>query len=358
MKVLHITNTLSEGGVESFLLQLLPGMRGEGYVVEILVLDKSKIVLKSAFEERGIKVWVGKGKNVYSPFNILYIKKMLPFYDFVHVHLWPVQLWVSLARRLSGTKARFITTEHNNFNKRRRYRLYRPVEQWMYSRYEVIVGVCDTSRDNLLRWIRHPNVVSIPNGIQCDLFARAQAYSKAELGVSTGDFVVTMTARFFEQKDHLTLIRSLGMLPDCVHLLLVGSGTTESLCREEADRLMLSERVHFLGHRSDIACILKSSDVCVLSTHYEGLPISVIEYMAAGRAVVGTDVDGVRELINNPLLLARPQDPEDLAFKIKRLIDDPQFCLQIASHNFKEAQKYNIESMVADYLSIYKDCVE
>lgn len=72
MKILHITNRLSEGGVESFLLNLLPQLKVNGHEVELLVLNKEAISMKTIFEDRGIKVYVGRYANLYNPLNIFY----------------------------------------------------------------------------------------------------------------------------------------------------------------------------------------------------------------------------------------------------------------------------------------------
>ena len=97
MKILHVTNTLSEGGVESFLLQLLSQLVQHGCEVDVLVLNKNKTALRPEFEKYGIRVFSGQTGSPYSPVNICRIRKYMTDYDIVHVHLWPAQLWVAVA---------------------------------------------------------------------------------------------------------------------------------------------------------------------------------------------------------------------------------------------------------------------
>lgn len=352
MKILHITNSLSEGGVESFLLNLLPRLREKGYAVELLVLNRNSVSMKKVFEDNGIKVNIGKYNSLYNPFNVFVLRKYLTYYDIIHVHLWPAQLYISLGKVLSHSHAKFITTEHNNFNKRRNFKAYRFIEQWMYNQFDIIVGVCETSRFNLLKWIRHSQVVAIPNAIQWEVFNKAKPFEKNELGLPHSSFMITMTARFFSQKDQPTLIRALSLLPSDIHVVFVGSGESIFECKALATELGLSERIHFLGRRTDVNRILKTSDLCVLSTHYEGLPISVIEYMSAGKAVVATDVDGIRELISDDCL-AKPNSFEDMALKIRRLYEDRQLLNRISEQNLLNSLQYNIEEMVNQYNYIY-----
>lgn len=336
MKILHITNRLSEGGVESFLLTFLPRLKNLGHEVEVLVLDKSCVSMRQIFEEQGIKVHIGKYTNIYNPFNIFLLRHYLQSYDIIHVHLWPSQLYVSIGKGLSNSYAKFITTEHNNFNKRRKLKFYRWVEQWMYSRFDVIVGVCEASRCNLLKWIKHSRVIAISNGIDSKTFIKATPYKKEELGISITSFMIVMTARFFPQKDHNTLIKATALLPTNTHLFFIGSGDSMKDCQQLAIALNIADRIHFLGRRTDVNRILKTADLCVLSTYYEGLPISLIEYMAAGKAIVATNVDGVKEML--PVqCLSEIGNAEDMAKKIKSFQEDRQWLDTIAQRNRREA---------------------
>ena len=357
MKILHITNSLSEGGVESFLLQLLSQLVQQRYEVDVLVLNKNKTVLRPEFEKYGIRIFTGPTGSPYSPVNICCIRKYITDYDIVHVHLWPAQLWVAAASLGKYSSTRCMTTEHGNFNKRRQYRFYRPVEQWMYGRYRTIVGMSDTSRNNLLGWIKHRMVMSIPNGIDLSKFSGVPPYSKNELELPNDAIVVTMVARFFGQKDHSTLIRAMMHTSANVYLLLVGSGETMSACKEKVRTFGLENRIRFLGRRTDVPRIIASSDICVLSTHYEGLPISVLEYMAAGKPVIVTNVDGIQELMPDPYWTVAPQNAEELGRKIIELSSDKILRERVAASNQKRAADYDLNIMVGKYICAYQSLI-
>ena len=356
MKILHITNRLSEGGVESFLLQLLPKLKEYGLDVELLVLDKRASSLSPVFIEKGIKVHVCNYGSVYNPIKILEIRKYLSGVDIVHVHLWPAQLYTSIAKIINRSKVKLITTEHCNFNKRRAMPFYRPVERWMYNKYNAIVGCGIASRDNLIEWIGDNNrIISISNGIEINRFTTIQKkYNKEDFNLPSDAFIVTMVARFFKQKDHPTLIRALQYLPKNVYVLFVGSGSTIPQCKEIAHISGVEERIRFLGNRKDVPNILQSSDICVLSTNYEGLPISVIEYMASGKPVVASDVDGMSELIKDKNLLFPVGNSLELAKKISILMNDHEYAETIAKENKENASKYSIEAMVSNYVDLYR----
>ena len=358
MKILHITNRLSEGGVESFLLTFLPRLRSLGYQVELLVLDKSAVSMRSMFETQGIRVHIGKYSNIYNLLNVFEVRRYLCLYDIIHVHLWPAQLWVAVASLGKYSSTCCMTTEHGNFNKRRQYRFYRPIEQWMYGRYRMIVGVSDTSRNNLLGWIKHSMVMSIPNGVDLSKLSGASPYSKNELELPDDAIVVTMVARFFEQKDHSTLIRAMMHTSANIYLLLVGSGETMPAYKEEARISGLENRIRFLGRRADVPRIIASSDICVLSTHYEGLPISVLEYMAAAKPVIVTNVDGIPELMPDPYWMVAPQNAEELSRKIMELSSDRILRERIGASNQKRAADYDLNVMVDKYIRAYQSLID
>jgi glycosyltransferase involved in cell wall biosynthesis len=132
----------------------------------------------------------------------------------------------------------------------------------------------------------------VPNGI-----ADAPANLRRTRPLGDRAPVLVMVARFAPPKLQTELVGALAELRDVPWTLrLVGDGPQLDECRGAVERLGLVERVEFLGHRDDVAAVLAASDVGVLWSRYEGLPISVMEYMRAGLCCVGSDLPGVREL--------------------------------------------------------------
>ena len=111
---------------------------------------------------------------------------------------------------------------------------------------------------------------------------------------------IFMVAGFRYQKDQPTAINSLKFLPKNYHLFLVGDGPECNKCQQLVNEQNLSERVHFLGKRSDVASLLKSADICVISSHWEGFGLAAVEGMAAGKPVVASNIPGVAEVVREP----------------------------------------------------------
>jgi len=357
MKILHLTNTVSEGGVETFLLQLLPAMK-ENNQCTLFVLNRHKVELQSQFEESGISLVINSKNSIYNPFVLFDLLQIAREYDIIHSHLFPTQYYVAFLKFLfffTRSKAKFVTTEHCTTNKRRK-KNFRLLEKVIYRAYDKIVCVSDASAENLKKWVgnKRDAIETIHNGINFQHVINASPYTKKDLDLPDESVALCMTARFFDQKDHKTLIRAMSYLSDIYYLVLIGSGEAQKECAELCENLGLDSRVRFLGRRRDVPSILKAVDLCVLSTHYEGMPVSILEYFAAAKPVIATNVGGVRELLIDDSLLSKPEDPKDLAEKILSLASSHEKMIQESNNNLKKIEKYTLSRMTSEYLNTYK----
>ena len=144
-------------------------------------------------------------------------------------------------------------------------------------------------------------------------------------------------------------------------LLLVGGGELENAVREQVAALGLQERVRFLGVRADVADILRASDVFVLSSRWEGNPLSVMEAMAAGLPVVSTAVGGVPELVRDREtgLLVPSEDAEALTRAMQALVDDPvrRQAMGAAARQYAVAH-FDIRHTVRGYEQLYESLLK
>ena len=124
------------------------------------------------------------------------------------------------------------------------------------------------------------------------------------------------------------------------------------LLRRDADG-----QVEFLGHCPDVPGLLMQHQICVLATHYEGMPLSLIEGMAAGCAVVGSRVVGVQEVIDHGRngLLAAHADPAALADALAGLLTQPAAAARMAEAARADARRqYSLEAMTARYEALLR----
>nr|WP_319934246.1 glycosyltransferase [Lichenihabitans sp. Uapishka_5] len=158
----------------------------------------------------------------------------------------------------------------------------------------------------------------VPNGHPTRPAGRERAAVRQDFGIDDARPVLLNVARFTPQKDHATLIAALPALlrrhPDA-ELWLAGTGPLEAATRQAVVAAGLDDAVRFLGHRSDVPDLLAAADLFVLPSRFEGLPLAVLEAMAAGRAVVATAVGGTDEAVadGHTGRLVPPGDPAALA---------------------------------------------
>lgn len=351
MRILHVITSLQTGGAERLMVDLLPLLRnGEKNQVELLLFDGSNVPFLDELRTRRVKVHhLTTSSNVYSPLNIFRMVRYIGRYDIIHTHNTACQLFVPMAKLLSFTTKRLVTTEHNATNRRRSKWWLKPVDRWMYNRYAAIVCVADQTRENLEAYIgKRENMYTILNGVDVDRFIQPvkEIAGKQE-------FVITMVSAFRAQKDHATLLKAMKRLPENYRLQLVGGGEYQSqiqgLCRD----MGLNGRVDFMGVRSDVPEILAASDVVVLSSHWEGLSLSSIEGMASGRPFVASDVDGLREMVGGAGVLFPHKDDAALAEKIQWLCEHPDEYRQVAQRCQDKARQYDISVTARKYMDVY-----
>ena len=120
------------------------------------------------------------------------------------------------------------------------------------------------------------------------------------------------------------------------------------------NRLYIKKDIIFWGNRADIPQMLRTSDIVVLSSHWEGFGLAAVEGMAAGKPVIASDVDGLREVVKNAGLLFHPGDVDELASLIMHLSKDASFYEQTAMRCRMRALNYDIGKMMEGYKNVYE----
>lgn len=364
MKVLHIINNLGSGGAEKLLEDLIPLMnKMENVEADILLLTDEKNVFYDTVISKGVKVDVVKYRNMYDVRNIFEIKKYIVDggYDIVHSHIFPTQYWVALSRVfLRNKKVKFVTTEHSTHNRRREKLYFRPVDKLIYSQYDSIISITEKTRDNLIDWIdpKRKNLdkhIVIENGVDIEKIKVALPYKKSELieGINENTKLICMVGRFSEAKDQPTLIRAVSKLSGDIHLVLVGEGPLMGDNKKLAEELGISDRVHFLGFRQDIPRILKTVDIVVLSSHWEGLSLASIEGLASGKPFIASRVPGLEEVVKSAGILFEQGDEIALVEIINRLFSDKVKYDEISNKCIIESRMYSIKNMMINVLNVY-----
>lgn len=226
----------------------------------------------------------------------------------------------------------------------------------MYNQYRKVICISNQAEKNLRVFIGHSKagIHTIFNDVDVEAFHQAKANPALRNGSKR--FIAVMVAGFRPQKDQDTLIKAMSYLDkDAYELWIVGDGERRSELEALVDGLNLRDCIKFLGMRTDIPEILNTTDVVVMSSHYEGLSLSNIEGMSVGKPFIASDVDGLHEMTEGAGLLFPHGDEKALAGLICQLHDDQQLYRQVADACYEKASQFDISKMVEKYNEVYKE---
>jgi len=270
--------------------------------------------------------------------------------DVVVAHGFPEHL---LGRRaaLQAGVAKVVQVEHNSRERYRPASLALARELALHS--AKLVGVSEGVRRQLVALgMPQERTLAIPNGIRLERFAAADEWPMARREAG-----IVMSARFARQKDQPTLIKAVAVLAGRglrPQVYLAGGG--KSSYRRSAERLVeslgLAGQVRFLGYHKDVPGLLMSQRIFVLSTHWEGMPLALLEGMAAGCACVASAVPGVEGVLapEHTGLLAPEGDAVALADALERLLRDEALAERLGSAARQRAiQEHSVELMTTRY---------
>ncbi len=357
IRVLHFVTGGFSGGATQVAIQLVNAARTSDAIEPLLVLRRKRRTPAARLEElhkAGVPMAVVPSWTHWATIIALVrlCRRFRP--DILVAHGYSEHLW----GRYAGLLAKVPHLVHVEHNTRERYSHWRLIQtRWLARRSDRIVGCSEGVRRVLLEMgMPADRTMAIPNGVRLEPFAQADAHPWT--GRVPG---IVMVARFSKQKDHATLLQALALLRQRglqIPLQLAGGG--KALHRKPlerlAERLGIADQVHFLGVVRDVPQRLLQHQFCVLSTHYEGMPLALLEGMAAGCAVIGSAVPGVREVIADGVdgVLVPESNPEALAKTLEDLVKNPEKAAQLAAQARQTAvQLHSRERMHRDYETLF-----
>jgi glycosyltransferase involved in cell wall biosynthesis len=284
--------------------------------------------------------------------------------DIVHAHQY-TPFFYSLAARLGGTRRPILFTEHG----RHQPDFPRPkriiANRLLLSRRDRVVGVGNAVREALIanEGLPKRRVEVLYNGVDVDAFAAQtnRTAARAALGAAENEFVIIQVARLDYLKDHATALRTIARVvakSPQTRLVLVGDGPESTTIESQVRELKIDDNVRLLGTRSDVDRLLPGADVFLLTSASEGIPLTVIEAMAAGLPVVGTDVGGMNEVVadNATGFLTPAKDDAALANRLLRLAGDPNLRQHMGAAGRARAKDlFDEPRMCAEYQRLYLD---
>lgn len=364
-RLLWLTKGLGRGGTERLLADCLNELDSDRFDVQVAYLLPYKEALVEDIRSTGVLVhcldaprardvkWLPALRSLVRDQDI----------DLVHTHAPVPAIGARLA--LVGLDAALVHTEHNMWP---RYRWPTYVGNGMsFGRNDAVIAVSEAVRQSILdapippRQLR-PTVEVVRHGTKIsstDLTPAARDCARSLLGIPSEKRVLGTVANFTPKKNQQGLIRTFTTLAqdrDDLWLVLVGSGPEEAALRRAADNSGVGDRIVFTGMRDDVPALLPGFDVFVLSSLFEGLPISLVEAMASGVPCVATDVGGIPEVIEDGVsgLMVPAGDDDRLAEAVARVLDDPALRRNIRESGRRVADELDLSNAVRQTEQIYE----
>lgn len=365
VKVAHVIWSLGLGGAEQVVLGLVRNMDRSRYQPIVICLD-DKGPFASGAEEAGVPVLELKkkrGADFLLPFRLAGLLREQKV-KLVHTHLFNGHLWGRLAALIAGLPV--VSTEHG-------------MDQWRTSLHHAFDTLLTLKNSRMIfvseeaRAFYRSRVPAFKgrdcvffNGIETARFSGRDSRDKAraELGFSPGAWVVGTAGRFVPEKRHdvffaaLKALRARGL--DAKGLVIGGGPLQESVEGNVRDA-GLSDHVVLTGVRQDLPDLYPAMDVFMLSSDREGLPITILEAMAAGVPVVSTNVGGIHACVRpgETGWLVPPGDAEALALAAYQAYSDAaQTRVKTDAARKLIKNEFSVEAMTAQYEALYDEVLK
>jgi len=359
-KVVFLVHRLNIGGVEQRLLDFLKyEMNNKKFSFTVLCL-KEKGSIGEEISKLGVRLVVlGKSTFFYKLLQLfIFLKNEKP--DIVHFQMWPSRLYTPFVKLFSRSYLIYTIEDQQEYMSK-----YGELLEKLFSRLtDKIVAVSNSAGMAYCAKIKcnSEKIAMIYNGVDlCKFEQPGNDGLREKLGLSSTSVIVTTVARIVEKKGHIYLVKAAKILKEKyknLKFLIVGDGNCRSGLLQEIKKLDLEDVFLFLGHRRDINNILNFTDIFVLpSIGDEGQGISVVEAMAAGKAVVTTNIKGINEVANNSnSILVPPKDHIALAKAIEELIGDKKKRNKLGEEARKQVSaKFSLKTMCKSYEKLYLD---
>ncbi len=362
-KVLQIIDGLNVGGAETLLIDLVRGLQNSDY--EVMVAYSTPGILESRLRELNIPTVRLLRKFRVDPMLLFRMWRLIQDEkpDIVHTHLFKSDLHGRIAAWISNAPL-IISTIHNNDAWIRKFPLGQ-IYGWTARLAHRVIAVSEEVREYHIQYASTPpgKIQVISNGVNISRFADPDLDPKkfrAELGVSLSAPLIGIIGRLEPQKDHENFLNAAVLIvkefPNA-RFVIIGAGSLYNDLLEKKKKLNLSNHVIFTGIREDIPHALAAMDLLVISSRWEGLPVTLLEGLAARRAVVATHVGGIGDVVvsGDSALLVPPQDHVALAESCLRVLRDPQFASKLANAGFKRVHSaFSVDAMIEKTIALYQ----
>ena len=353
IRILHLTNVMDIGGVQKIVYQICEGTKGN---LDRIVVASAGGEYADKLQKIGIEHITIEDLSSKSLLKIIHLKKQLSNIiiqnkiNLIHCHhrmaVFYIKLWFP--------KVVIIYNNHTIYSDKR------VLSHFTLKNVNLIAdGV--QAKANLVNFFKLPdkNITIINNAVD-EYNGEFYAISEIEKARKEGKFIVMNCSRLHPQKGVNYFIDAAEILLNKgfnIAFFIVGDGPLRNELQLLVGDRGLAENIIFLGFRSDVKSTIRNSDLLVQTSVYEGLPLTPMEAFSVKRAVIGTDIEGTREVIMDGYngLLAENKNPRSIADKIEILYKDRNKLNEYELNAYKTfTDQFSSKIMIKKYLDFYK----
>jgi glycosyltransferase involved in cell wall biosynthesis len=360
LRILHVLPTLHNGGAENMACSLILATAERHQLGALSLFPVADSWFEQTLRDAHIPMWHLDKRPGFDPRVFGRVRRAIREFqpDVVHSHMSVLRYMAPCLLEKGAPVA--VHTLHNLA----KYEtdLVGRALQWFFFRGLVVpVAISREVADSFERYYRLPCPHLVPNCIRVETFrpdAEVRAEWRAKEGIPQNAIVFISTGRFVEQKNPFLTLDAFRQLRDPrAKLVLLGRGPLQDEVETYIRDNRLQDSVYLLGFRPDIPQCLAAADVFLLSSHWEGNPLAVMEAMAAGLPVISTAVGGVPSLVESGRsgILVAPGDCAAFAEAMRFLLEDAEARSSIARGAREHAvDAFSLDRMVRGYAEVYE----
>lgn len=333
IRVAQMIDSLYVGGAEKLQVTFAEAVQGRDVELTVISLKDSKTVIRDELEALGVSLFVFPAQKLLQMNRIRHLYRFLARerFDVLHTHLGYANVLGSILGRFAGIPV--VASLHNTKIREDSDHPLLAALETVGLRYGAtrIVAVGHAVAQAQKGRFKGKVVEVIPNAVPVvgALSAGERRDVRTEIAGGADCHVLISVGRLEPQKgfgDLLTAFVEVHRTHPAARLAIAGIGSLRDELDAQIEALNLQDSVKMLGMRHDVPRLLAASDLFVSSSHWEGLPVSVLEAMSAGLPIVATNVGDIPQVIQDGHsgLIVSPEEPEELAQAICTLLDDPE----------------------------------
>jgi len=361
--VLQLISSSGLYGAERVLLELAQHLKQQGLASHVGALQhqgQSSVAVVRQARRLGLQTMLFPCRSGFDTRAMRHIRSYVVQHgiDVVHSHGYKSDIFLYLA---CGATRPLVSTCHNWLTDSPKLMVYELLDKLVLHRFDQVVGV-SPALDAELRaaGIDHRRVID--NGLDLQRPTNLDVHAvRRELGLGPGQLMLLAIGRLDRWKAYDRLLQAVARLGQQATLVLVGDGELHQPLQEQARQLGLlspdgvGQRVVFAGYRTDVGALLLSSDLFVISSRKEGLPMVLLEAMAAGLPIVATRVGAIPQALEEAGLLVPAEDPTALAGALQQLLDSPTLRTDLGRRALaRHEARFSRHAMGRHYIELYR----